>query len=135
MLPGAGCGRMRMGLEARYFSSPCPAPKESSRIILRRVTGCQSRAKTPFQMLFIHWLTKVTDDPVIQGAGPVNIIGVGCYEDCRYRVVRLDEVSVERDPGHRRHVDVGDQAGCFGETRGSEEIGRRCKSLGGIAQR
>jgi hypothetical protein len=96
-----------MSLEARYFSSPCPAPKESSRIIFRRVTGRESRAKTPFQMLFIHWLTKVTDDPVSQGAGPINIIGVGRYEDRRNSVARLDEVSVECDPGHRRHVDVG----------------------------
>ena len=132
---GAGCGRRRMSPGAPYFRSPCPAPKESSRILFRRVTGRESRAKTPYQMLFIHWLTKVTDHPVIQGAGPVNIIGVGSYEDCRNRVARLDEVSVECDPGHRRHVNVGDQAGRFGETRGSEEIGRRCKSLGGIAQR
>jgi hypothetical protein len=86
-------------------------------------------------MLFINRLTKVTDDPVIQGAGPVNIIGVGSHEDCRNRVARSDEASVEFAPGHRRHVDVGDQAGRFDETRGCEEIGRRWKSLDGIAQR
>ena len=28
----------------------------------------------------------------------------------------INEVSVEFDPGHRRHMDVGDQAGRFGET-------------------
>jgi len=86
-------------------------------------------------MLFINRLTKVTDDPVIKGAGPVNIIGVGSHEDCRNRVARSHEASVEFAPGHRRHVDVGDQAGRFGETRGCEEIGRRWKSLDGIAQR
>src|SRR6202030_2440365 len=41
----------------------------------------------------------------------------------------------EFDPAHHRHMDVGDQAGRFGETRGCEEIGRRWKSLDGIAQR
>ena len=90
--------------------------------------------KTPYQMLFINRLAKVADDPIVQGAGPVNIIGVGSHEDCRNRVPCIDEVSVEFDSGHRRHVDVGDQAGRFGETRGCKEIGRRCKSLGGIGQ-
>ena len=85
-------------------------------------------------MLFINRLTKITDDPVIQDAGPVNIIGVGSHEDCRNRVARSDEASVEFAPGHCRHVDVGDQAGRFGETGGCEEIGGRCKSLGGIGQ-
>ena len=100
------------------FQVTLPALKESSRILFRRVTGRESRAKTPFQMLFIHWLAKVTDDPVIQGAGPLNVSGVGSHQDCRNRVTRPDEVSMECDSGHLRHVDVGDEAGSFGETRG-----------------
>jgi hypothetical protein len=86
-------------------------------------------------MLFIHWLTKVTHDPVIQGAGLVKIIGVGSHEDGRNRQALIDEASVEFDPGHRRHVDVGNQAGRFGETGGCEEIGCRRKGLDSIAQR
>jgi hypothetical protein len=86
-------------------------------------------------MLFIDWLTKVTDDPIVQDAGPINIIWVRSHEDCRNRPARIDEASVEFDPGHRRHIDVGDQAGCSGETRGCEEIARRWKSLDVIAQR
>ena len=85
-------------------------------------------------MLFINWLAKVADDPFVQGAGPVNIIGVGSHEDCRNRVPSIDEVSVEFDSGHRRHVYVGDEALRFGKTGGCEEIGRRSKSLGGIGQ-
>ena len=80
-----------------------------------------------FRCCLIHWLTKVTDDPIVQGAGPVNVIGVGSHEDCRNRVPCIDEVSVEFDAGHRRHMDVGDQAGRFGKTRGCEEIGCRCE--------
>jgi hypothetical protein len=86
-------------------------------------------------MLFIDWLTKVTDDPVIQGAGPVNVIGIGSHKDCRNRVPCFEQASVELDPGHRRHIDVGDQARCLGETRGCEEIVRRWKSLDCTAQR
>jgi hypothetical protein len=76
-------------------------------------------------MLLINRLTKVTNDPIVQGASPVNVIGVGSNEDGRNGVPDFDEVSVELDSGHRRHMDVSDQAGRFDETRGSEEIGCR----------
>ena len=101
---------------------------------LRALIGRESRAKTPYQTLVIHWLTKVTDDSPVQGAGPIIIIGVGSHEDRRNHASRIYEALIEFDPGHRRHVDVGDQAGHFGETRGCKEIGRRRESLGGIAQ-
>ena len=86
-------------------------------------------------MLLINWLTKVTNDPIVQGAGAVNVVGVGSNENCRNRVPCLDEVSVEFDAGHRRHMDISDQAGGFDETRGREEIGGRRESLDGVAQR
>src|SRR6266511_175275 len=123
-----------MHYAGRYFGSPCPTPTRSSRILLARLTWLESRTKPPYQMLLIHRLTKVTNDPIVQGAGAVNVVGVGSNENCRNRVARSDEASVEFAPGHRRHMDVSDQAGRFGETRGCEEIGRRWKSLDGIAQ-
>ena len=67
---GAGCGQRRMNLAALYFSSPCPPSRESC-------------VKASFQMLFIDRLAKVADDPIGQGADPVNIIGVGSHQDCR----------------------------------------------------
>jgi hypothetical protein len=36
--------------------------------------------KAPFQMLFINWLTKVVNDPIVLGAVAFNIIGVGSHE-------------------------------------------------------
>jgi len=102
---------------------------------LRRLTGRESHAKAPCEIRFIHWLTKVTDDPIVQGARAVNIIGVGRHEDCRNRTPCIEEVSVELNPGHRGHVDVRDQAARFTEPMGFEEIGRRRESLDGIAQR
>jgi hypothetical protein len=91
--------------------------------------------KTPYQIPLINWLAKVTNDPAVQGAGPVNVIRVGRYEDRRNCIPCLDEVSVEFDPGHGRHMHVGDQAGRFNETRGCEEIGCRREGLYTVAQR
>ena len=93
------------------------------------------RAKTPYQMLLINWLAKVTDDSIHQSARPDVFIGVSRHEDCRNRVSSFDEVSVEFDSGHRRHMDVGDQAGRFDEMRGFEEIGWRRERLDAVAQR
>jgi hypothetical protein len=42
---------------------------------------------------------------------------------------------VEFDSGHRRHMDVSDQAGRFDDTRRCEEIGCRRESLDGVTQR
>ena len=90
--------------------------------------------KTPYQIPLINWLAKVTNGPVVQGAGPLNVIRVGSNEDRRNGVPDFDEVSVEFDSGHGRHMDVGDQASRFDETRGCEEIGRGGKSFDGEAQ-
>jgi hypothetical protein len=132
---GPAVGRGKLTSRRRIAVYPTRRRKESSRILLSRFPGRESRAKTPYKVLFIDWLTKVTDDPVVQDTRAVNIIRVGRHEDCRNRPPCIDEVSVEFDPGHRRHMDVGNQAGCFGETRRCEEIGRRRESLDGIAQR
>jgi hypothetical protein len=86
-------------------------------------------------MVLIHRLTQVTQDPIVQGASPVSIIGKGRHEDCRYRVARVDKAPVEFEPGHGRHMDVGDQAGCFGKPRGGEKIGCRRENVDRIAQR
>ena len=94
----------------------------------------ESCAKTPYQMLLIHWLAKVTNDSIHQSARPDVFIGVSCHEDCRNRVSSFDEVSVEFDSGHRRHMDVSDQAGRFHETRRREEVGCRRESLDVVAQ-
>ena len=90
---------------------------------------------TTSEILLVNWLAQVADDPIRQGAGPVNVVGVGSNEDCRNRVPRFDEVSVEFDAGHHRHMDVSDQAGRIAEMTGCEEIRRRCEDLDTVAQR
>lgn len=133
--PDLDTARLDRVFVALYFSSPCPAPTANSRIRFRWVTGPQSCANALGETLFVNWLAQVAYDPVVQGASPVNIIGESGHENCRYRAVRVDEASMELEPRHDRHVDVGDQTGCFGEARGREKFGCRRKNLDSIAQR
>jgi hypothetical protein len=37
--------------------------------------------KTPYQMLHIKRLTKVANDPMVHGAGAVNVVGVRATKD------------------------------------------------------
>jgi hypothetical protein len=89
---------------------------------------------TPSEIFLIDRLAQVADDSVRDGAGPVNVIGVGSNEDGRNRVPRVDEVSVEFNTGHPRHMDVSYKAGGFDEPRRREEIGGRRVSLDIVAQ-
>ena len=89
---------------------------------------------TPSEIFLVNRLAQVADGSVRERAGAVNIIGVGSNEDCRNHVPRFDEVPVEFDPGHPRHMNVSDQAGRFHETRRREEIGSRRESLDVVAQ-
>jgi hypothetical protein len=77
----------------------------------------KSRTKAPQETLLINRLAKLTNDPLVQSAGPDVVIGIGRHEDRRNCIARIDEVSVELESGHRGHVDVGDQASGFGEVR------------------
>jgi len=95
----------------------------------------ERRAKAPEQIVLVHRLPKVTNDSVLQSAGADALIGVGRHQDRRNRVTSIDEVPVELEAGHLRHVDISDQAACFGEMRRCEEIGCRRKSLDSICQR
>src|SRR3954449_2375570 len=124
-----------MNPAAPYSSSPCRERNGSSRSLLRWPCRAESRANTSCEIVLLHRLTQVTQDPILQGASPVSIIGKGGHEDCRYRVARLDKVPVEFEPGHSRHMDVRDQAGCFGKPRGREKIGCRRENGDRIAQR
>jgi len=86
-------------------------------------------------MLLINRLAKITNDALVQGLGPVSLVGVGSNEDRRNCVPSIDQMSVELDSGHGRHMDVSDQTGGFEETRRCEEIGCRRKSLDSVALR
>ena len=94
----------RTNLAVPYFSSPCPARKWDYECSSGGFTGRESSAKTPRQALFINWLAKVTDDAVVHGTGPVNVIGIGRHEDCRNWVPCFNKASVEFDPSHCRHM-------------------------------
>src|SRR5436190_23098397 len=102
-----------MSLEVPYFSSPCQARKRKSWILVRYLSRRESVTKTAYQMIFINWFTKVTNDPIGQDLGTVNVVGVGSNEDCGNRLYLVVEVSVDVDPGHGMHLVYGGQAGRF----------------------
>src|SRR6267154_10819 len=104
-----------MSLKAPYFNSPCLTPKRKSWILVRQICSRESGTKTAHQMLFIHRLAKITNDPIVQGAYPVSGVRVSSNDDCGNRVPCIGQMSVEFDPGHGRHVDVSDKAGRFDE--------------------
>jgi hypothetical protein len=85
--------------------------------------------------LLIDWLAQIADDPFIHGANPVHVTRIGGYKNGRYSVPRVDKVAVEFEPGHRRHLDVGNQAPRFAEPRRCEELGCRRKYDNRIAER
>jgi hypothetical protein len=86
-------------------------------------------------MLIVNRFTKVTNDSILQSAGSINVIWIGSNEDCRNRVLGINEAPVEFDPGHRRHMDVSDEASCLREMRRCEEIGCRQENLNGVILR
>jgi hypothetical protein len=47
-------------------------------------------------------VSKITDDPTFQGAGPFNIVWTASNQYCRSRVYCLNEVCVEFNSDHRR---------------------------------
>ena len=73
-----------------------------------RLPGFEGRTKAPFEMVVIHWLTEVTNDPIPQGTPPDDLIRVCGNEDRRNRVARINQMSVELDSSHSRHLNVGD---------------------------
>ena len=78
-----------------------------------RLSGLESRMKAAFQMLIIHGFAKVTKHSILQGAVSSDVIRIGSDENRRNHVAPIDEMSVELNPAHSRHLDVGDQApGC-----------------------
>jgi len=94
----------------------------------------ERRTKTADEMILVHGFAQVTNDPILQSAGPDVVIGVGRHEDRRNRMPHVDEAFMELQSGHPGHIDVGDQAAGFANARGSEEIGGRCESLDSVAE-
>src|ERR1700751_639734 len=78
---------------------------------------------------------EVADDSVFQSAVSHIVVGVGRNEDRWNRTARIDHGAIKIIAVHPWHMDVGDQAGSFAETRRSEELGCRRKDFNGGAER
>jgi len=68
----------------------------------------EGRMKTPREIVPINRLAKVANNAVFQGAGPINIVGIGSNEDRRNGISDFDEMPVQLDSGHRGHMDISD---------------------------
>ena len=91
--------------------------------------------KTRQQMLLVNRFRKIANDSVLQGAVPGLIIGMGCHEDRRNLMPGSDQMPVKLGTGHRRHLNVCDQAINFTEMRRREKIGCRWERLDVVAPR
>ena len=67
-----------------------------------RPSGFESRTKAAFEMVVIHRFAEVANDPILQGTLSDDLIRVCGNEDRRDRMPRIDQASVELDPGHSR---------------------------------
>ena len=99
-----------------------------------RLSGLESRTKAAFQMLIIHGFAKVTNHSILQGAVSSRFIRISGDENGRDHVARINEMSVELNPAHSRHLNVSDQARRFGDERRFQELGGRGKRLDRVAQ-
>jgi len=73
-----------------------------------RLSGLESRTKAALQMLIIHGFTKVTNHSILQGTVSSRFIRISGDENGRDRVAPIDEMSVELDPAHSRHLNISD---------------------------
>jgi hypothetical protein len=74
-------------------------------------------------MVFVDWFSKITNNALLQRAGLDAVVGVGGHKNGWNRMASVQEMSVQFNASHHRHVDVRNQAGSFLKTRGCEEIG------------
>jgi hypothetical protein len=100
-----------------------------------RLPGFESRTKAALEMVVIDRLAKVANDPIIESTPPDDLVRVCGNDDRRHRVSRIDEMSVELNSGHSRHLNVGDQTRGCSEERRCQEIGCRRERFDGVAQR
>jgi hypothetical protein len=111
-----------------YFNSLC----RQARTIHEVSRRFESRTKTALEMLVIHWLAEVTNNPILEGASPHLFVRVCGYEDRRNGVAGIDEMSVELNSTHSRHLNVGDQA--RGMRASSSRMARRSSSSASAAR-
>jgi len=85
--------------------------------------------------LLVNWLAKIADHSVTQSTGSVHIASMGGYKNRRNQVPLLHKMTTELEPGHHRHVHVGDQAGGLPEKGRCEKFSPRRERFAPVAQR
>src|SRR5258708_9668535 len=86
------------------FQFTLPGVAKDSRILLGRLAGPQRRAEALQQTRLVNGLSKVADDPILERAGPVSVVGAVSDEDRRNRLSGLGDMSVKLDSHRSRHL-------------------------------
>jgi hypothetical protein len=86
-------------------------------------------------MVVIDRFAQIANDSIFERAVPGSLIRVCGNENRRDRVPGIDQMLVELDPGHSRHLDVGDQAGDFGKMGRGQKIGCRRERFNPVPER
>jgi len=87
------------------------------------------------QYSFLQWLVKIALDSLVEHPLLDAIIRISSDENGRYLLPCSDQVPVQLNPGHFRHVNVGDQAVGRRASGGRKEFCCRRKYHAAIAQR
>ena len=102
-------GRRQSSLGAPYSSSPC---RQQSKPWISSGGFTDWRAERRHRS---RWSSSTglagNRHAILQGAVPSNLIRVCGNQNCRDRVSRIDEASMEFDARHSGHLDVSHQAG------------------------
>ena len=74
------------------------APTPPRERIENRWSPLECRTQAPLEMIVVHRLAKVANNPVLKCPIPDDVIGVCGNENCRDRVPRHDQLPVQLDP-------------------------------------
>jgi FixJ family two-component response regulator len=85
-------------------------------------------------MFVVHGLGDITDHAFLEGALPSNLIRVSSDENRRDPMSHSNQMSMELNPRHSRHLNVGDQARRCGEERRCQKVGCRGERFDSVAQ-
>ena len=70
-------------------------------------------ANALYKFLFINRLAEIAENPVIQGALAVHIIGEGSHKNSWNGSPLTHQMPMELESGHCRHMNVGNQENCL----------------------
>src|SRR5689334_23298718 len=101
----------------KSFRPSVPQPRNeaaSSLGLFTRMRATQSRADTCKQLISVKRFAQIADDASREGTGPDIVVGIRGNKNCRNGMSGLKQPTVQLETRHRRHLDIGNEAGGVG---------------------